>query len=421
MEQKYWISWWTLALLIGSCGAPPSELVATMPNVLRSRDGETIDTREQWLQQRRPEILELFRKHMYGRAPDPSPVRIESASEAIALDGKAVRKQWRLRYADADEAYFEVLLYLPKDAKGPVPTFLALNFFGNQSVHSDQGIRVTTRWVYNDPELKIQDNRATEALRGAYAERWPIEKILARGYGVATVHYADIDPDYDDGFKNGVHGVLDAPREGSRAGHERADDAWGAIGAWAWGLSRVLDGLEQDDDVDQKRVLLLGHSRLGKTALWAGAQDERFAMVIANDSGCGGAAYGRRQFGESIASINKAFPHWFNRAFRAYADREYDLPVDQHLLIAAIAPRPAYVASAELDAWADPLGEFLSVVGAAPAYRLLGTEGLPTNELPKVDQPVHGQLGYHNRSGSHDLTWRDWEQFLAFADRHLKR
>jgi len=409
------LAWLLAALTINGCrvteprepGLPPDPLVAV--------DGSVIDSDQAWQTVRRPEILELFRQHMYGRAPAPQALEVEDQHDELALNGLARRKQWRIRYGQREDAVIDVLLYVPAGSEVPVPAFLGLNFFGNQTLHKDKGIRMPRSWLRNDTRIGVAKNRPLERSRGARAHRWPVEKILARGYGLVAVYYGDIDPDFDDGFANGVHGALDSPQE-----KERAADAWGSISAWAWGLSRVLDTLEHEPSIDATKVAVIGHSRLGKTALWAGAQDERFALVISNNSGCGGAAYSRRRSGETVEVINRVFPHWFCRAFHAYADREDELPVDQHLLIAAIAPRPAYVASAAEDAWADPKGEFLSTWGASPVYRLLGTDGLPADSMPDIDQAVHGQLGYHVRSGKHDLKWQDWQHYLAFADHHLK-
>ncbi len=381
-----------------------------LPDPLVLASGQPVRDARTWTAKRRPEILELYRANVYGRSPArPRGMTFELAEiSREALGGSAVRKQVTMYFSDKkDGPKMEVLLYLPAGAKKPVPVFLGLNFTGNYTVNADPGIRLGEVWQ------RDRTRKSDAKLRGSAASRWQVEKILERGYGVATIHYGEIEPDFNGGMPYGVRPLFAKP------GETRAADAWAAIGAWAWGLSRAMDYLETDKNVDAKRVAVMGHSRLGKTALWAGAEDTRFAMVISNDSGEGGAALARRRFGERVKNLNTSFPHWFCDNFKKFNDREDDLPVDQHMLIALIAPRPVYVASAEEDQWADPKGEFLAASAAGPVYKLLGKRGLETDRMPGIHQPIMNTVGYHIRAGKHDVTAYDWERYLDFADKHF--
>ena len=386
-----------------------------LPDVLTRFNGGKVTTAKEWFKKQRPDILKLFTDEVYGKVPGIqkiSGVKVWETSDN-AVNGLATRKQLSLFFKKGNHTLeVNVLMYLPKNTQ-KAPIFLAYNFTGNHTVYNDPYIRLTESWVANDPSLGIINNQVTEQSRATASNGWPVEEIIRSGYGLVTLYYGDVDPDKND-FSDGIEPFFYTKNQIKPRINE-----WGAIAAWAWALSRVMDYLEKDPAVDSKKVAVLGHSRLGKTALWAGATDQRFAMVISNESGCGGAALSRRTFGETVEIINTSFPYWFCDNFKKY-NREDLLPVDQHMLLALIAPRPLYVASAEDDKWADPRGEFLSAKYASAVYTLLGLEGLPVKEMPVVNQPVMGTIGYHIRTGKHGLTTYDWEQYIRFADKHFK-
>ncbi len=390
----------------------------TLPDPLIMNNGQAVTDRQMWWEKRRPEILEQFEDLVYGRTPTkPAIMRSEILRiNPVALDGKALSMEVKLYFSTQESPNMVLLIFLPNHHRpGPVPLFLGLNFMGNQSVINDPDVLISEKWMRENPDMGLVGNRATPASRGVEADRWQIELIIERGYGVATAYYGDLDPDFDDGFQNGVQPLFYAANQTRPPSNE-----WGAIGAWAWGLSRALDYLEILPAVADNSVALIGHSRLGKAALWAGAQDQRFGMVISNNSGCGGAALGRREFGETYAFINTAFPHWFCGNFQAYSHREADLPVDQHQLISLIAPRPVYIASAREDLWADPYGEYLAAKNAGLVYNFLGLPALPDEGMPEAAKTVKNWMGYHIRDGKHDVTRFDWEHYLDFADNHFR-
>jgi hypothetical protein len=318
-----------------------------------------------------------------------------------------VRKQVTL-YLDGTSSgpQISVLLYLPAGAHGPVPMFVGPNFHGNQSISADPAIAITANWVTQAEG--INKNRATLHSRGIDASEWPAEQILKAGYGVATYFTGDLYPDGDTQYAQSIQPWFRTSPS--------APDHWGAVATWAWGLSRVYDYLATDRAVDAKRVIVIGHSRYGKAALWAGAHDTRFAAVISNDSGEGGASLYRRNFGETIRVMNN---YWFAPNYKTFSEREAELPIDAHELIALVAPRPVYIGAASEDLWADPLGMFLAAKGAEPVYRLLGVEGMGTDKMPAPGEAAMSRIGFHLRVGPHAITAWDWANYLMFADRYL--
>jgi hypothetical protein len=362
------------------------------------------------MERRRPELMALFEDRVYGKTPSERPEARtgEVAVDRKALGGKAIRKQVTVFFSPRiDGPQIHLLVYLPANAKGPVGVFLGLNFGGNQTVDKDPGILPHDAWIKSpEDSAKMIRLPPDDRTRGVDATRWQVEKILASGYGLATAYYCDIEPDFVGGMQYGVRSVLPHP------------DSWSALGAWAWGLSRMVDYLIADPAIDPRRIALIGHSRLGKAALWAAAQDRRVAMVVSNESGKGGASLLKRGYGETIDHLNTAFPHWFCANYKQYTGHPEKLPVDGNELLALIAPRLLYVASAEEDRGSDPKGEFLSAANVGRVYALFGRKGLGTDLMPPVNTPIMHDVGYHIRTGKHDVTEFDWTQYLAFANLH---
>ncbi len=391
-------------------------VMSPLPDPLLRVDGTRITDAKDWPAQR-ARWMQLIAENEYGISPsEPAAVTWVLVEEGLMNNDKTKRQQFVVQLkTTAGSIDIDYVLFSPNQLGKVKGTFLGLNFQGNHTIDPSPALRLPKGWVANDVKTGITGNRATEEARGTQDRRWPIAEITERGYAFATAYYGDIDPDFDDGFQNGVHSLF--PNHRASSEHR---DRWGSIAGWAWGLSRLLDVLLQQPNIDTERVAVIGHSRLGKTALWAGAADLRFTLVIANNSGCGGAALERRNFGESVARINTSFPHWFCHKFRDYNQNEASMPFDQHTIVACIAPRPVYIASATKDLWADPKGEYLSGWYASPVYQLLGYSGLPGEVPPAADTSVGDRVGYHSRTGAHDILSYDWQQFMNFADRHWK-
>lgn len=383
-----------------------------IPDPLITFADEKITTSDDWIEKRRPELLEFFENKVYGKVPgalDDVSFKILKENEN-ALDGAAKTKQVEVTLVKNEKSIsFTILIYLPKNIS-VAPLFLGYNFYGNHSITKDPNIIISDAWAMNSEEIGISEHKLTEESRGLRAHRWAIEKIIDGGFGLATIYYGEIDPDKND-LSDGLQHLF------YQKGQEKPGrDEWGSLSAWAFGYSRAMDYFEQDNEIDANKVIAFGHSRLGKTALWAGATDQRIAGVISNDSGCGGAALSKRQYGETINIINTSFPHWFCHNFKNYNNNEEALPVDQHQLLALIAPRPLYVASAKEDEWADPKGEFLSVYYASEVYKLFGKRGISSAQLPNIHKPIHETVAYHIREGKHDVTDYDWEQYIKWAE-----
>lgn len=359
----------------------------TLPDVLKTTDGKKVKSKKVWENTRLPEIRKLFEDNIYGQMPNRyDSIRYVVSEGESVMDGRAKHREVLIEvFRRGKQVKIDLVLLLPNIQK-PVPVFVLINNRGKENT---------------DPTRKTR------------SDFWPAEMVIDSGYAMAAFHVSDLAPDNKDTYSSGVLQLY--PEQLT------ADSGMRAIGAWAWGASRVMDYFGTDTDIDAKKVVVVGHSRGGKASLWAAAQDRRFAICVTNCSGNTGAALSRRQFGERISRINTTFPHWFNNNYKKYNDRENALPVDQHMLIAMVAPRPVYATNASKDLWADPKGTFLSLKNAEKVYGLYDIKSALPADPPEINEPIiRSQLAYHNREGEHNLTAYDWSNFISFANYHFK-
>jgi len=381
-----------------------------LPDPLVMLNDKKVKNAKQFYKKRRPEIIRLFEENQFGKMPDRKNISFNVFDKGtLAYDGKALRKQVTIYFTkDTSDYKADLLIYVPAKSKKPVPLFFNISFFPNSMKVKDPGVKRGMMWNREGKRVPAPDSKGFGVL--------DVEKFINEGIGVATIYYGDIEPDFAEGIKYGIRGYFLKPGE-----TYPADDEWGAISAWAWGLSCAMDYLETDKQIDAKKVALYGVSRLGKTVLWEGARDDRFGMVIASCSGEGGAAISRRQYGETIKHMIAPTRYFYqfctNRA--KYGDDPNSCPVDANMLVALMAPRPLLLQTGDKDYWSDPKGEFLAAVAAEPVYNLFGKEGLKTSVWPKAGTPILHDLGYYMHSGGHGSLPGDFDIFLDFIKMHF--
>jgi dienelactone hydrolase len=379
-------------------------------------DGRRVTSRDQWFQERRPELKALFQHYMYGAIPPkPEHTKVTNLGEyPDFLNGKATLKLVRLEMGPGKAPRIDLMLVVPNVRPGPAPVFLAMDFCGNHALTPDPRVPLARSWL-GDNCKGCTNSTATEAARGSQAGDWPLAEIVRRGYALAAFYSGDVDPDRKE-VSEGLYAWLagDDPSRNNPTNR-------GTIAAWAWGYHRCVDYLVTEPSVDAHRIASLGHSRNGKTALLAAAFDERIAIAFPHQAGCGGSAPSRGKTGESVKAINSQFPHWFNAEFKQFNDAPERLPFDQNCLVALCAPRPVLFSAAEGDQWANPAGQFQVLQAADPVYRFLGAEGLAAKEMPPRRQLVSSPLGYYLREGKHSMTPDDWATFMNFADSQWRK
>lgn len=385
---------------------PPGPLT----DPLLTFQGGRITTAGEWDRKRRPELKALFAHYMYGTMP-PAPkasFKVERVDKNF-FHGKATEKLVTI-FLGADNApSIHLLLLVPNHRSQAAPVFVGPSFSGIYSLVDDPLIPLPSGWMFSNPS--VVNNRAVEAGRGQQKDVWAIEQSIDRGYAVAVFYYGDVEPDRPD--------ATEGIRAWYRKQNPTADYDWGAVAAWAWGISRVVDYLVTDRDLDAKKISVVGHSRNGKAAILAGALDERIALVIPLQAGCGGTSPSRGKIGESVQRINTSFPHWFNAEFKKFNEQPERLPFDQHCLVALCAPRPVLLSNATEDTWANPAGQFEMLQAAEPVYRLFAANPLAATQMPPLGKLIDSRLGYYIRSGKHSMTAGDWKIFLDFADKQF--
>jgi hypothetical protein len=383
----------------------------TLPDVLVCADGKRVNNRDLWVKKRRPELIKLFEEIQFGKMPPPpSALRFEVFDKGtLAFNGKALRKQVTVYLAKAAEHKMNLLIYLPAQVRKPVPLLLNISFAAGNQLTDDPGVLIGDIW---------RDGKKLKADQPGRFGKINIEQFIDAGIGFATVYYGDIEPDFIDGIKYGIRGLYLKPGQ-----TKPGADEWGAISAWAWGLSRVMDYFATDKQIDSRRIALQGASRLGKTVLWAGAHDTRFKMVIGSISGEGGAAISRRNYGETIQHITDPSRYYYQFAanYHSYAGNVQQLPIDAHMLVALMAPRPLLLQTGSTDFWSDPKGEFLAAVAAEPVYKLFGEKGPGTSVMPAAGDTslLLNRLGYFMHDGGHTVLAEDWTHFIAYMKKHL--
>jgi hypothetical protein len=376
------------------------------PDLLSMLDGRKISTPDAWFQQRRPELKALFQHYMYGTIPPAANMHgTVTYTDPHFFDGKATLKLVTLQLPEKAAPTINMLVVIPNHRTGPAPVFLGMNFNGNHTLVTDPHVPLASSWMASGPH--VTNHHATESGRGADVHVWELEQSIERGYAVAAYYCGDVEPD----TTNAVGGVRETIHQPGMS------DDWGTIAAWAWGLQRAVDYLVTDNDIDRKHIALVGHSRMGKAAILAGAFDDRVALVVPLQSGCGGTAPSRGTVGESVQKINTAFPHWFCGEFKKFNTQPDRLPFDQDALIALCAPRSVLIGAAVEDTWANPVGTFDMLKSADKVYRLVGVEGLAARTMPETNKLVGSNLGFFIRPGIHSMTKLDWQYFLDFADK----